>query len=266
MSQLATTARARSAIWWAVLGVAACGVVATAHGLFEVTLGCGVPVVVAALYVPITDGLALVAYAATDRLRSWSRAYAWLVVLVAAGLSGTAQAVYLGGLGAPPVQLRYGVGAWPAVAVAVAAHLLWLVGRPAHDARVAPVASPVEPTIPAALTEELAQLRESIPAPLDRATLDSLRQGVLSEVQAMLDRASEARPKARPTRTRGKVVVPPGKARSAEWTEAVGLLRASGVIKQTAYNRANAAERDGRLAELIADLRTPRSVQVADSA
>jgi predicted GIY-YIG superfamily endonuclease len=125
-------------LWWAVLGVAVCGVVATAHGLYEVALGCTVPAGISALYVPITDGLALVAYAATDRLRGAARVYAWAVVLVAAGLSGTAQAVMLGGLGEPPVQLRYGVGAWPAVAVAVAAHLLWLVGRP-----VVAVAAPV---------------------------------------------------------------------------------------------------------------------------
>lgn len=130
----------RPAIWWAALAVAACGVVATAHGAFEVARICAVPWPVAALYVPITDGLALVAYAATDRLRSWARAYAWVVVLVAAGLSGLAQAVALAGLGEPPVQLRYGVGAWPAVAVAVAAHLLWLVSRPVAAAVAEPVA------------------------------------------------------------------------------------------------------------------------------
>lgn len=133
MSRLTKVATARSPIWWAVLAVALCGVVATAHGLFEVVAACGVLAFVAALYVPITDGLALVAYAATDRLRGAGRLYAWAVVLLAAGLSGLAQAVYLGGLGEPPPWLRYVVGAWPAIAVAIAAHLLYLVGRPADE-------------------------------------------------------------------------------------------------------------------------------------
>ena len=119
----------RSLVWWAVLAVACCGVVATAHGLYEVAVACRVEPHVAALYVPITDGLALAAYASTKRLRTggW---YAWSVVVVAAGLSGLAQAVNLAGLGAPGYWLRFGVGYWPAVAVAIAAHLLWLVGRP----------------------------------------------------------------------------------------------------------------------------------------
>ena len=42
MSRLSIAARARSPIWWAVLAVAACGVVATAHGLYEVVAACGV--------------------------------------------------------------------------------------------------------------------------------------------------------------------------------------------------------------------------------
>ena len=116
----------------------------------------------------------------------------------------------------------------------------------------------------ATLTAELARLRESIPLSLDPAVLDSLRQDLLDQVQSMLDSAGKARssptPSPTPTRSRAKAPEPPGKARSEEWTEAVGLLRASGVIKQTAYNRANAAERDGRLSDLIADLRTPRPV------
>lgn len=118
----------RSAVWWAVLLVAGCGAVATAHGLYEVARACGVSPGVAALYVPLTDGLALVAYASTTRLTT-GRGYAWCVVMLAAGLSGLAQAVNLAGLGEPDVRLRFGVGYWPAVAVAVAAHLLWLVGR-----------------------------------------------------------------------------------------------------------------------------------------
>src|SRR3954465_8127721 len=47
----------------------------------------------------------------------------------AAGLSGLAQAVFLAAkttLDASPT-LRFGIGAWPAVAAAVAAHLLYLL-------------------------------------------------------------------------------------------------------------------------------------------
>jgi hypothetical protein len=116
-------------VWWAALIVTLCGIAATAHGLYAVVHACGVMSVIAGLYVPITDGLALVAYAATDRLSGAARGYAWAVVIVAAGLSGLAQAVNLAGLGDPDERLKFGVGYWPAVAVAVAAHLLWLVGH-----------------------------------------------------------------------------------------------------------------------------------------
>jgi hypothetical protein len=122
----------RRAVWVAALLVATGAGVATAHGLFEVAAGAGVPVVVAWLYPLITDGLALVAYAATARLRETSRRYAAGIVIAAAGLSGLAQAVYLAGAlqstGPAPVGLRFGVGAWPAVAAALTAHLLHLIG------------------------------------------------------------------------------------------------------------------------------------------
>jgi hypothetical protein len=77
----------------------------------------------------MTDGLALVAYSATNRLRGPGRRYAWTVVLAAAGLSGLAQALYLAGGGvrdAPP-EVRFGIGAVPAVAAAAVAHLLHLI-------------------------------------------------------------------------------------------------------------------------------------------
>ena len=117
------------AVWWLALLVALCGAVATAHGLFDVVHRCGVTMSLAWLWVPITDGLALVAYACTPRLRGAARWYAWAVVVVCAGLSGLAQAVNLAGLGDPDWRLKFGVGYWPAVAVAVAAHLLWLVAE-----------------------------------------------------------------------------------------------------------------------------------------
>ena len=110
------------------LGAAA----ATAHGLFEVAAASGVPAGIAWIYPLITDGLAIVAYAATARLDVRGRRYAWSVVILAAGLSGVAQAVFLaGGIGtsgngAQPV-LRFGVGAWPAIAAAIVAHLLFML-------------------------------------------------------------------------------------------------------------------------------------------
>ncbi|WP_345339482.1 hypothetical protein [Actinomycetospora succinea] len=87
------------------------------------------PTGIAWLYPLITDGLALVAYSSTVRLREGAARYAWAVVVIAAGLSGLAQAAYLAG--GPTVEvapaLRFGVGAWPAVAAAVVAHLLYLL-------------------------------------------------------------------------------------------------------------------------------------------
>ncbi|MGM0722604.1 MAG: hypothetical protein ACQEXM_18235 [Actinomycetota bacterium] len=127
----------RASVWLPGLAVAIGAAVATAHGLFEVAVAARVPVGVAWIYPLITDGLALVAYTATARLRGGAARYAWLVVIVAAGLSGLAQAMFLAGRapapGAPPVEadavLRFGVGAWPAIAAAVVAHLLYLLAE-----------------------------------------------------------------------------------------------------------------------------------------
>ncbi len=144
------------AVWWLALVVAGCGAVATAHGLFDVVHRCGVAVSLAWLWVPITDGLALVAYACTPRLRGAARWYAWAVVVVCAGLSGLAQAVNLAGLGDPDWRLKFGVGYWPAVAVAVAAHLLWLVAEAGRaEPEPEPVTEPAqgEPLYEPVLTE-----------------------------------------------------------------------------------------------------------------
>ena len=126
------TARSGRVTWTAGLAVALGAGVATAHGLYQVAAASGVPHPVAWLYPLITDGLALVAYAATARLHSTGRRYAAVVVVGAAGLSGLAQAVYLaGGItthATAPVGLRFGVGFWPAAAAAIAAHLLHLIG------------------------------------------------------------------------------------------------------------------------------------------
>jgi hypothetical protein len=119
----------RAALWLPGLAVALGAAVATAHGLYEVALAAAVPAGIAWLYPLITDGLALVAYGATARLTGSAARYAWAVVVTAAGLSGLAQAVYLASgatLDASPT-LRFGIGAWPAVAAAIAAHLLYLL-------------------------------------------------------------------------------------------------------------------------------------------
>jgi hypothetical protein len=157
----------RASVWLPGLAVAIGAAVATAHGLFEVAVAARVPVAVAWIYPLITDGLALVAYTATARLRGGAARYAWSVVIVAAGLSGLAQAMFLAGPaaapGAPPVEadavLRFGVGAWPAIAAAVVAHLLYLLaetrdGVPAAEAsrdRPAPV-EVSEPRLRATIT------------------------------------------------------------------------------------------------------------------
>ena len=83
-------------VWLPGLAVALGAAVATAHGLYEVALAARVPAGIAWLYPLITDGLALVAYAATARLHGPAARYAWSVVVLAAGLSGLAQAALLG--------------------------------------------------------------------------------------------------------------------------------------------------------------------------
>jgi hypothetical protein len=120
------------------LAVALGAAVATAHGLYEVAAGAGVPTAIAWLYPLITDGLALVAYAATARLAEQGRRYAWCVVVLAAGLSGLAQAGKASGwVGDASPALRFGVGAWPAVAAAIVAHLLFMLGAEARAGRAA---------------------------------------------------------------------------------------------------------------------------------
>ncbi len=136
----------RAAIWLPGLAVAGAAAVATAHGLFEVAVAARVPAGIAWLYPLITDGLALVAYAASARLRGDAVHYAWSVVILAAGLSGLAQASYLAG-GATlqaSTALRFGVGAWPAVAAALVAHLLYLLAeQPTTTLEPAVAQSPV---------------------------------------------------------------------------------------------------------------------------
>ena len=141
-------ARGGRATWLAGLVVAAGAAVLTAHGLTEVALGSKVPTAIAWLYPVITDGLALVAYAATTQLSGASRRYAWAVVLLSAGLSGIAQAVFLaGGVDQAAPQLRFGVGAWPAIAAAIAAHLLYLIGQSRTIATAIPGTEPADQAV-----------------------------------------------------------------------------------------------------------------------
>jgi hypothetical protein len=130
----------RQAVWAAGLVVATGAGVATAHGLYQVAAAAQVPAPIAWLYPLITDGLALVAYAASSRLDDGGRRYAATIVVLAASLSGAAQAVYLaGGIArstTAPVGLRFGVGAWPAIAAAITAHLLHLIAAGSTSAAV----------------------------------------------------------------------------------------------------------------------------------
>lgn len=112
------------------LAVGLSAAIATAHGSYAVARACAAPVGIAALYPAITDGLALVAYATTTRLAASGRRYAWTIVVLTAGLSGVAQATVLAGsVQTVPTWLRFGVGAWPAIAAALVAHLLYLLAR-----------------------------------------------------------------------------------------------------------------------------------------
>ena len=151
--------RGRTAVWLPGLAVAIGAAVATAHGLFEVAVAARVPTGIAWIYPLITDGLALVAYAATARLSGSGARYAWSVVIVSAGLSGLAQASYLAsdavalgdGLAVSPA-LRFGVGAWPAIAAAVVAHLLYLLAADHPATRDGAGAVPSGPGVPASVT------------------------------------------------------------------------------------------------------------------
>jgi hypothetical protein len=164
---------AGAAVWVAAGTVAAGAAAATAHGLYEVAVASGVPIPIAWLYPLITDGLALVAYSAAANLTGPRRSHAWAVVVLAAGLSGLAQATYLAApVQTAPVALRVGVGAWPAIAGATAAHLLHLLSRtgtrtaalPVHPTQTHPV-RPAAPADPSAAR----QAARTDPAPASRA-------------------------------------------------------------------------------------------------
>lgn len=203
---------ARSVVWLPGLAVAAGAAAATAHGLYEVAVASRVPAGIAWLYPLITDGLALVAYAATARLTGSAARYAWTVVVVAAGLSGLAQAIYLAAdetLEASPA-VRFGIGAWPAVAAAVVAHLLYLLTEPpvvhpraeqpgvqpgeqapvqAHAVQQPPVAPTELPSVEPARPVESPQRDRA----QDEACAHLAEHGRLPTVSELQDRAGVAR-------------------------------------------------------------------------
>lgn len=165
-------------LWLPGLAVALGAGAATAHGLFEVAADAGVPAGLAWLYPLITDGLALVAYVSTIRLRDGDRTYAWCVVVLAAGLSGLAQAAYLaGGVGNVDTALKFGVGAWPAIAAAIVAHLLFLIGHDRtdteHDEDTATVSEPEPSTHRPSIRAEASVTRPvQPPVSTERPALD----------------------------------------------------------------------------------------------
>lgn len=134
MSKPATAATWRRRAEQAPLAaVWAAGAALTAVGMYSVAVACGIPGELAWLYPLIFDGLALVAYRATNHTQDGARRYAAFVVVLCTGLSALAQAAHLAagkGLTAGATgNLKAGVGAAPAIAVALAAHLHWLTTR-----------------------------------------------------------------------------------------------------------------------------------------
>lgn len=165
--------RARRAALVTSFAVAIGAAVLTAHGLYAVAVSSFVPPAIAWLYPLITDGLAMVAYAATHQLGTAGKRYAWAVVLLAAALSAVAQAAFLAGGATFAVSpsLAFGVGAWPAIAAAIVAHLVYLLATPKPvPVPVVVVPEVVAPAVPESAPEPVvaeaaprAQLR-AVPA------------------------------------------------------------------------------------------------------
>ncbi|GAY11646.1 hypothetical protein [Pseudonocardia sp. N23] len=219
----------RWVLWLPGLIVALGAAAATAHGLFEVAVAARVPTPIAWIYPLITDGLAVVAYTATARLTGSARGYAWAVVVLSAGLSGLAQAVFLasdvpapGDAGGSPGlavsgALRFGIGAWPAIAAALAAHLLHLLAAaptrpraPAADEQRSAVQHPAQGS---AVTVDQVPLNSSE----HRSSRSTDEPDALTAPLPILEPAPEHQPEP----DRGTAVVTPFIGRS-ERTERVG--------------------------------------------
>lgn len=236
----------RAAIWVPGLAVASGAAVATAHGLYEVAVAARVPVGIAWLYPLITDGLALVAYAATARLRDGAARYAWAVVVLAAGLSGLAQAALLAGdttVATPPV-LRFGVGAWPAIAAAIVAHLLYLLatdsgadeGEPSSRTDPSDGSTGHRPTVqPGASGREHGSVvqgrTESRPVQPPAAVRTAPVPPVLTPPAP---RPADRRTAAAPARERARTAAEAHRARTREWPTVSEVETAAGVSRGTA--------------------------------
>ncbi|MDD7936561.1 hypothetical protein [Actinomycetospora straminea] len=228
-------ASSRALLWLPGLAVALGAAIATAHGLFEVAVAARVPSGIAWLYPLITDGLALVAYGATARLRDGAARYAWAVVVTAAGLSGLAQAAYLAG--GPTVEvapaLRFGVGAWPAVAAAVVAHLLYLLAT-AEPANVVQPGS-VQPSgiLPGPFTAPTVQ-PEVLPAPVQPSPSSAAEQGGDGDTEDGPDDAPRARTASSPARDRAEAAASRHAQRHGAWPTVTELETAAEVSRGTA--------------------------------
>ena len=246
----------RAVIWAPGLAVAIGAAAATAHGLYEVAVAARVPAGIAWLYPLITDGLALVAYTATARLDGRAARYAWAVVVIAAGLSGLAQAAFLAGQGGEveaPAVLRFGVGAWPAVAAAIVAHLLYLLASEAETGIVVQ-------------TEPKPEAVQSIPYSPDGVQPAALAPPVLpgGELTARDEAAARAepiRPAASPMRDRAEAVATRHARRHGAWPTVSELESAAEVSRGTAA----AALKALRAAPLPAPHLLPDRTQAIDA-
>jgi hypothetical protein len=257
-------------VWVAGLIVALGAGVATAHGLYQVAIAAGTPRALAWLYPLITDGLALVAYATTTRLAESGRRYAATVVVIAAGLSGLTQASYLAGgvANAPPV-LRFGIGAWPAIAAAVVAHLLFLLGTDharIHHPDVLPeaitpiAAAPAQPTPQPLPVPEAAQFPAPTTPPQPRvqpAVQPTPRQLVQALTSTPIERVSEhlATP-ATDSVVRAPVQRDAAPARVRAQTAATGHAIRHGQLPTVSELMALAQVARGTAATALKDLRT----------
>jgi hypothetical protein len=226
--------------WVAGLIVAACAGVATAHGLYEVARTAGQPRAIAWLYPVATDGLALVAYAVTARLTVHARRYAAAIVILAAGLSGLAQAVQLvGGLDhVPPAEVRFGVGAWPAVAFLLAVHLVHLSRRP----EPAPVVLPaiVEQARPGQDTDQANEQDRAGQATgpgQDKPAGDVARAGTGRERQARQARTvgrHDVPPNALDPQDRARQYIEQHRADQHQWPTVRDVASSASVSRETA--------------------------------
>lgn len=231
---------ASAGLWLPGLLVAISAAVATAHGLYEVVVSAGVPASIAWTYPVITDGLAIVAYVATSRLETAGRRYAWAVVILATGLSGLAQAIYfVGGFtpavppgpngepgvagNPPPDLLRFWVGAWPAIAAAIVAHLLFML----TDRKPSSASNDETVAEPGAVAEHPAGTTRSTPVQAERVQLDgsASRRVQPTPVQSgpvqptPLDAPAAAERAERPVPETSSVQPEQGSARGAEETK-----------------------------------------------